>query len=88
MIVVVVLLLFGPEQLPELARGIGKSMGELRRGMSEVKSEVEEPMNTLEEEAAGWSRPTDPGSPPEESESKPGTGTTEKAEDSDATHGA
>jgi sec-independent protein translocase protein TatA len=86
LIVVVVLLVFGPKRLPELARGIGKSMAELREGMNEVKSEVEQPMKTMEEEAAGWSRPTDPGAPAEEHESNSRTGPTEHTENPNEDH--
>lgn len=39
LILVIVLLLFGSRRLPELARSIGSSMGELRKGMNEAGSE-------------------------------------------------
>lgn len=39
-ILVVVLLLFGAKKLPELARGIGKSMGEFKRARTEFESEI------------------------------------------------
>ena len=35
LILVIVLLLFGSRKLPELARSLGTSLGELRKGMSE-----------------------------------------------------
>lgn len=35
LILVIVLLLFGSKKLPNLARSIGSSLGELRKGMSE-----------------------------------------------------
>jgi sec-independent protein translocase protein TatA len=35
LILVIVLLLFGSRKLPDLARSIGSSLGELRKGMSE-----------------------------------------------------
>jgi sec-independent protein translocase protein TatA len=34
-ILVIVLLLFGAQKLPELARGLGKSMSEFKKGQSE-----------------------------------------------------
>jgi sec-independent protein translocase protein TatA len=34
-ILVIVLLLFGAQKLPELARGLGKSVSEFKRGQSE-----------------------------------------------------
>jgi sec-independent protein translocase protein TatA len=39
----VVLLLFGPKKLPELARGLGQGMKEFKHAMHEVTSPVEEP---------------------------------------------
>lgn len=41
LIVVVVLLIFGPKQLPRLARSLGKAMREFRRGVREVSDELE-----------------------------------------------
>jgi len=39
-ILLIVLLLFGAKKLPELARGIGKSMGEFKRAREDFDSEV------------------------------------------------
>lgn len=39
-IFVLVLLLFGAKKLPELARGLGKSMGEFRRAKNEFDQEI------------------------------------------------
>lgn len=36
----VLLLLFGAKKLPELARGMGKSMGEFKRAREDFESEV------------------------------------------------
>ena len=41
LILVVALLVLGPKRLPELARGIGKFMREIRRQTDEVRSVVE-----------------------------------------------
>ena len=43
-ILVVVLLVFGPEKLPELARTLGKTTAELKRAMDEIKYEVNSPI--------------------------------------------
>ena len=40
-ILVIVLLLFGAQKLPELARGLGKSMSEFRKGQSEDETKAE-----------------------------------------------
>ena len=42
-ILVIVLLLFGAQKLPELARGLGKSVSEFKRGQSEEDSTAEKP---------------------------------------------
>ena len=39
-ILVIVLLLFGAQKLPELARGLGKSVSEFRKGQSELDEAV------------------------------------------------
>src|SRR4051812_48477798 len=41
LILVVALLILGPKRLPELARGLGKFMREIRRQTDEVRSVVE-----------------------------------------------
>lgn len=40
LIFLVVLLLFGAKKLPELARGIGKSMGEFKKAREEFEHEI------------------------------------------------
>jgi TatA/E family protein of Tat protein translocase len=40
MIFVVILLLFGAKKLPELARGIGKSLGEFKKAKSDFEHEL------------------------------------------------
>lgn len=39
-IFIIVLLLFGAKKLPELARGIGKSMGEFKRAREDFEREI------------------------------------------------
>lgn len=51
MIFVVILLLFGAKKLPELARGIGKSMGEFKKARDDFEREItrsEEEVRTKE----------------------------------------
>lgn len=47
-IFIVVLLLFGAKKIPELARGLGKSMGEFKK----AKDEFEREIKTAEAEAS------------------------------------
>ena len=35
LILIIVLVLFGPKKLPELARAVGKSMNEYKKGLAE-----------------------------------------------------
>ena len=39
-IFVIVLLLFGAKKIPELARGLGKSMGEFKKAREEFEDEI------------------------------------------------
>lgn len=39
-IFIIVLLLFGAKKLPQLARGVGKSMGEFKRAREEFEHEI------------------------------------------------
>ena len=39
-IFVLVLLLFGAKKIPQLARGLGKSMGEFKRAREEFENEI------------------------------------------------
>src|SRR5215470_18378243 len=48
---IVVLIVFGPQKLPELARGLGKLMAEFRKASTDFKSAFEEEMRDLERQA-------------------------------------
>ena len=39
-ILVIVLLVFGPRRLPEMAKGIGQSVREFRKGIRDMKDEI------------------------------------------------
>ena len=41
-ILVIVVMLFGADKLPELARGLGKGMQQLKNATNEVKKEITE----------------------------------------------
>jgi sec-independent protein translocase protein TatB len=51
-IFVVVLIVFGPEKLPDLARNLGKIMGEFRRATGDLRSTFDEHMRDIEREAS------------------------------------
>jgi len=67
-IFVVALVVFGPEKLPELARGLGKVMAEFRRHTNDLRSTFETHLRDLEREAdarkAGAGSLPAPGAPP------------------------
>jgi TatA/E family protein of Tat protein translocase len=48
---IVALVVFGPEKLPELARNLGKIMGEFRRATGDLRSTFEGHLRDLEREA-------------------------------------
>lgn len=47
-ILLIVLLLFGAKKLPELARGLGKSMKEFKKATQEVQDDFQEAMDSVE----------------------------------------
>jgi len=48
LIIIAVLLLFGPQKLPELARSLGRAWGELRRGRMEVERQIRDEFREVE----------------------------------------
>jgi sec-independent protein translocase protein TatB len=60
-IFIVVLVVFGPHKLPELARGLGKMMAEFRKASTDFKMAFEEEMRTIERQAreAEWKKTQD-----------------------------
>jgi sec-independent protein translocase protein TatB len=72
-IFVVALVVFGPEKLPELARNLGKVLGEFRRATGDLRSTLEGHLQDLEREAeqrrigggAQTATPTTPAAGPE-----------------------
>src|SRR5580704_2280310 len=53
---IVVLVVFGPQKLPELAKGLGKLMAEFRKASTDFKSAFENEMRDLERQAAELER--------------------------------
>ena len=62
-ILVVVLLVFGPKRLPEMAKGIGQSVREFRKGIRDMKEDIDrddEPAQTAPKQAKVVESPTSP----------------------------
>ena len=53
LILLIVLLLFGAKKLPEVARSVGKALGEFKKGMKETKKELEEEEEKKDEDTGG-----------------------------------
>lgn len=49
-ILVIILLLFGAKRLPELARGLGKSMKEFKKATQDVQEDFREAMDSVDTE--------------------------------------
>lgn len=47
-ILVIILLLFGAKKLPELAKGLGKSMKEFKKAAQEVQDDFQDAMDSVE----------------------------------------
>jgi len=59
-ILIIVLLLFGAKKLPELARGIGQSLGEFKKAREEFEREVQKSAVELEVKEAPDKQPHKP----------------------------
>lgn len=49
-IILVVVMLFGSKKIPEIARGLGKGMRELKDASNEIKKEIRSSANSIKEE--------------------------------------
>lgn len=59
-IFLIILLLFGAKKIPELARGIGKGMGEFKKAKEDFEKEIQA---GEEEGKEDWEKPTKESSP-------------------------
>ncbi len=50
-IMIVVFLIFGPDKIPEIARWLGKGMGEIKKATSEIRDEISKETEDLKKEA-------------------------------------
>jgi len=73
-ILFIAFLLFGPKKLPEIARMLGKGMGELRRASNDLKNSLEEEIKNLDRypESASDPAPKYGHDHPEPSREEPG----------------
>ena len=55
-ILVIALLVLGPKRLPELARSLGKAMGEFRRATADITTELDNARIMLEGESRAAAR--------------------------------
>src|SRR5271168_2534751 len=53
---IIVLVVFGPNKLPELARGLGKLMAEFRKASADFKGAFEQEMRDIERQAVAVER--------------------------------
>ncbi|PAW60183.1 MAG: twin-arginine translocase TatA/TatE family subunit [Verrucomicrobiia bacterium Tous-C3TDCM] len=58
-IFVVILLLFGAKKIPELARGLGKSMGEFKKAREEFEREIVKAEDDVKIREASGKEPRD-----------------------------
>ena len=58
-IFVLALIIFGPEQLPQLARVLGRGMRELRRISQDIKDEIDTESEELDKAVRRSHRPVD-----------------------------
>lgn len=56
-IVLIVLLFFGAKRIPELAKGLGKGIREMKDAMGGVETEIRREMNFLDREPEGKGKP-------------------------------
>ena len=76
MVFLIVLLLFGPSKLPQMARDLGRFVGEARRSIDEFKDEL---TSSVEDEEDRPSYRTNKSSPAKRNDEKP-----DKAGDGDS----
>ncbi|MFI5181207.1 MAG: twin-arginine translocase TatA/TatE family subunit [Thermoanaerobaculia bacterium] len=60
MILVLALLLFGPQKLPEIGKQVGKALGEFKRTSNELKRTIEDEMDRATKETPPSEPPPSP----------------------------
>ena len=64
-ILVVVLLIFGPRRLPEMAKGLGQSVREFRKGIRDIRNDFEEGDAKSDAASKSAAPPAQPAAPTE-----------------------
>ncbi|MBI4462572.1 MAG: twin-arginine translocase TatA/TatE family subunit [Acidobacteria bacterium] len=59
-VLLLALLLFGPRKLPELGRSLGRGLAEFRRASNELRTTIENEMQSLEREGSTPAAPDEP----------------------------
>ena len=86
-ILVVVLLIFGPRRLPEMAKGLGQSVREFRKGIRDIKGDFEEGQNEPANAPTQQARTTDtPASAASKASSEAQSGEAQEETPDDGTH--
>jgi TatA/E family protein of Tat protein translocase len=62
-IVLVILLLFGPKRIPELSRAVGRGLREFRKAMREIESQLDEHTRPVRDAADEFRREINPLAP-------------------------
>lgn len=50
LIIIAVFLIFGPSKIPEMARGLGKFINEIKRASEDIKTEINREADRIERE--------------------------------------
>ena len=53
LILLIILLLFGAKRLPEIARGMGKSVKEFKKGMKDIEEDIKKEDDSEKKNLAG-----------------------------------
>jgi sec-independent protein translocase protein TatA len=59
-LLVIVLLVFGPRRLPEMAKGLGQSVREFRKGLRDMRKDIEEEESVKAPPVSAASQPPAP----------------------------
>ena len=79
-ILLVVLLIFGPRRLPDMAKGLGQSVREFRKGVKDMKEDFEAEASGQETKAAPAKAAATEAAAPAKAEAQPATASNGAAE--------